>query len=119
MMLWVDPSSILQEQLLGMAWQHGLLLPLPRLMSKGSQASPLLCPGTFSPAGTSVTYLLLHHPRSKDLLDDVGIILGRLLGTVGREQFSWSLAPSQHGVAACPLPAHQPRKEEGIWELLH
>lgn len=38
-------------------------------------------PGDLHPPSASATHLLLHYPGGKDLLNDIGIILGRLLGT--------------------------------------
>lgn len=90
--------------------------PAPHHRSKSTsynlmslQTGPsLLCSGTSSPTDIFATHLLLHHPRGKDLLNDIGIILGRLLGTGKVNSLFLAhhvpLALSQHRMAACFPP---------------
>lgn len=76
----------------------------------------LLCSGTSSPTDIFATHLLLHHPGGKDLLNDIGIILGRLLGTGKVNSFFLAhhvpLALSQHRMAACFSPSPPAGKTE-------
>lgn len=74
------PAAPCEERVQGMAWQHQLLLCLMSLLQKAGRSRLSSAQGTSSPTDIFATHLLLHHPGGKDLLNDIGIILRRLLG---------------------------------------